>query len=184
MTRFFFSALALLLSAWANASTLPDSLPAGSPNVPVQQLDLERYAGTWHEVARLPMFFQRNCIKDTTATYTRQDNGRITVRNVCREDDGSLIEAVGEARTTKVAGGLEVRFAPAWLGWIPAVWADYWIVDLDPDYQWAVVGGPGKGALWVLSREPNMPAELLERLRQRSEARGYDLSTLIVATAP
>lgn len=184
MIRPSLCALALLITGLAQASALPEPLPPGSPNAPVATLDLDRYSGTWHEVARLPMFFQRNCIKDTTATYTRQENGRVKVRNACREEDGGLIEVVGEARTTDVAGGLEVRFAPAWLGWIPAVWADYWIIDLDPDYQWAVVGGPGKGALWVLYREPSIPADLLERLRQRAEARGYALSTLIVAAAP
>lgn len=184
-------ALALLVAAVPAAAaappastTLPDALPAGSPNAPVATLDLDRYAGTWHEVARLPMWFQRHCARDTTATYTRLPDGRIEVRNACVREDGRVDASTGVARSTGgPAGALEVRFAPRWLGWIPALWADYWVVDLDPGYQWAVVGGPGQGALWVLSRTPSMEPALLARLRERAEARGYALDDLIVAPA-
>jgi apolipoprotein D and lipocalin family protein len=175
--------LALLLATGtACAAPLPDALPDGSANAPVAELDLERYAGQWHEVARLPMFFQRKCMGDTTATYTRQDDGTIEVRNACRTDDGPL-ESVGAARTTETAGALEVRFAPDWLGWVPMVWADYWVVDLDPGYEWAVVGGPGQGAMWILSREPTLDPALFARIKQRAEARGYDLAELVVDPA-
>jgi apolipoprotein D and lipocalin family protein len=76
-----------------------------------------------------------------------------------------------------------VRFAPGWLGWLPMVWADYWVVDLDPDYQWAVVGGPGQGAMWILARETTLDPALFERIRQRAEARGYRLAELVVDPA-
>ncbi len=174
--------LALLGVGAARAASLPPPLPAGSANAPVEALDLERYAGRWHEVARLPMVFQRRCIGDTTATYTRLEDGRIEVRNGCRTKDGR-IESTGVARRAGTDGALEVRFAPAWLGWLPMVWADYWVVDLDPDYRWAVVGGPSRGAMWILSREPTLEPALLERLRQRAEARGYRLGELIVDPA-
>lgn len=163
------------------ASPLPPELPAGSPNQPVDALDLSRYAGTWHEAARLPMFFQRNCAADTTATYTLRDDGLVDVANRCTKADGGSLLAEGVARTTDRPAALDVRFAPSWLGWLPFVWADYWVIDLDPDYRWAVVGGPGQGALWFLSRDETIEPALFERLRQRAEARGYDLSELVVA---
>ncbi len=166
---------------WAEAASLPDVLPAGSPNTPVEALELERYLGTWHEVARLPMFFQRKCTADTTARYAQRDDGRITVTNRCRTAKNDFIESQGLARTTANAGALEVTFVPSMLAWLPGVWADYWVIDLDPDYRWAVVGGPGQGALWVLSREATMDEALLMRLKQRAEARGYSLNEWIVA---
>ena len=70
---------------------------------------------------------------------------------------------------------------PGWLSWVPLVWADYWVVALDPDYQWAVVGDPDREYLWILSREPAMDAGLFEQLKARAEAMGYDLQPLVLA---
>ena len=174
-------ALGLPLAAVATTA-LPAALPQGTENAPVPALDLDRYLGRWHEVARLPMFFQRKCIGETTATYAYRDNGSIEVRNACRTEDGA-IESTGVARRAGDGGALEVRFAPDWLGWASVVWADYWVVDLDPDYGWAVVGGPKQGAMWILAREPTLDPALFERIRQRAEARGYRLAELLVDPA-
>ncbi|MEO6170145.1 MAG: lipocalin family protein [Lysobacter sp.] len=153
-------------------------------NAPVHALELDRYLGKWHEIAHLPMFFQRHCVANTTATYTLKANHRIEVRNGCQTRDGGRNESVGEAKPVEGSpGALKVRFAPSWLGWVPGIWADYWVLDVAPDYGWAVVGGPGKKYLWILSREPNMDPELLERLKSDAEARGYDLKDLVVAPA-
>ncbi|GAB3737565.1 lipocalin family protein [Silanimonas algicola] len=165
--------------AAAATAALPAPLSSGTANAPVSDLDLVRYAGRWHEVARLPMFFQRKCVGDTTATYTLRPDGGVDVRNACRTGDG-IIESTGAARRAAGGGALEVRFAPRWLGWVPMVWADYWVVDLDPDYGWAVVGGPGQGAMWILARDTTLDPALFERIRQRAEARGYRLDDLIV----
>lgn len=156
---------------------------AAAANQPVPQLDLQRYLGTWHEIARLPMFFQRNCVDQVTATYTARPDGTIEVRNACRTGSGSIAESVGAARRVEGAPGqLEVRFAPGWLSWLPMVWADYWVVDLDPQYRWAVVGGPSRKYMWVLSRTPSMDAALLEGVKQRARERGYPVDQLIVST--
>lgn len=130
------------------------------------------------------MFFQRRCVRDTTATYAPTADGRLSVTNRCVTADGGVIDVSGVARTTGRPGALEVSFLPRALAWLPFGWADYWIIDLDPDYRWAVVGGPSRGALWVLARDPSIDPALLERLRQRASARGYDLGGLIVAAAP
>jgi len=174
-------ALGLSFAAHAEAAedALPAALPDGTPNTPVPALYLDRCAGRWHEVARLPMFFQRKCIGDTTATYTSRADGSIEVRNACRTDDG-MIESTGAARRAGDGGALEVRSAPGWLGWVPMVWADYWVVDLDPGYGWAVVGGPKQGAMWILSRETTLDPALFERIRQRAEARGSRLAELVI----
>lgn len=165
--------LMAVLAATAGAST---------PNRPVPQLDLKRYAGTWHEIAHLPMFFQRKCADTITADYTLQRDGTVLVRNACRQRDGTLARSLGVARPVPgTPGALQVRFAPQWLAWLPAVWADYWVIELDPEYQWAVVGGPSRKYLWVLSRRPAMDRALFEAIRARAAQRGYRVERLVMA---
>ena len=155
---------------------------ATGANAAVPTLDLQRYIGTWHEIAHLPMFFQRQCVDRISATYTPLPDGTIEVRNACRTKGGSMNESVGVARPVEGhPGQLKVRFAPDWLSWLPLVWADYWVIDLDPDYQWAVVGGPSHKYLWVLSRTPTMERALFERLRARARERGYPVDKMIMA---
>src|SRR3954463_15755670 len=95
-----------------------------SPLRVVPSVDLDRYAGRWYEIARLPNRFQKKCAGEVIAKYTRQPDGNITVLNACRMEDGSRIEAEGVAR---LAGSgqpnsvLKVRFAPAFLSFLPQV---------------------------------------------------------------
>ena len=155
---------------------------AAEPVAPVEQLDITRYAGEWDEIARLPLFYQRKCKREITAQYTLRDDGLIGVRNPCRDGHGELDEVEGVARqVADHPGRLEVRFAPDWLSWLPLTWADYWVIALDPDYQWAMVGEPGHEYLWILSRTPDMSRTRLEELKARAVAMGYDLDDLIVS---
>ncbi|MCL7714079.1 lipocalin family protein [Stenotrophomonas mori] len=154
---------------------------AQAPVVPVEHFELDRYAGQWHEIAHLPVSFQKRCVAEITASYRLRSDGRISVLNRCRVRDGSLLEAEGVAR--QVAGHpgrLQVRFAPDWLSWLPWVWADYWVIALDPDYQWAMIGEPGRDYLWILSRTPSMDSALFERLKRQATDMGYDLAPLRV----
>ncbi len=163
----------MLLSAHAMAE---------EPVTSIETLDITRYAGQWHEIAHLPVSFQRKCAGDITAAYALREDGRIDVRNACRTRDGKQAVADGVARPVEGhPGRLQVRFAPDWLSWVPLVWADYWIIALDPEYQWAVVGEPGRKYLWILSREPTMERERFEMLKERATAMGYDLAPLILA---
>jgi apolipoprotein D and lipocalin family protein len=166
--------LALAMAATPTAAPLS--------NTPVATLDLARYAGQWHEIAHLPMFFQRQCVGDITARYTVQADGTIEVRNACRTRSGDQDESVGAARPGSRPGALEVRFAPAWLGWVPGIWADYWVVELDPEYRWAVVGGPSRKYLWVLSRTPAMDRATFQGIRSRAAQRGYAVDKLVMAS--
>jgi apolipoprotein D and lipocalin family protein len=169
------TALLLLLACCVPAARAAD------PVVSVPALDISRYAGQWYEIARLPMSFQDECIGDITAAYTLRDDALIGVRNACRTAEGGTSVAEGLARPVEGhPGRLEVRFAPNWLSWLPLVWADYWVIDLDPGYTWAVVGEPDREYLWILSREPAMDRALFEQIKARAVAMGYDLNPLIV----
>lgn len=157
------------------------------PLEPVPALDLGRYAGTWHEIARYPNWFQRNCAGDVTATYTLRGDGMVGVINACRKDDGDTIRAAGVARrpdATRAPAKLEVRFAPEWLAWLPFVWADYWVIDLAPDYSHVLVGEPTREYFWILARSPRVDDATYARLLDRAKALGYDPARLVKSAGP
>jgi apolipoprotein D and lipocalin family protein len=147
----------------------------------VARVDLDRYAGRWFEIARFPNRFQRQCLADVVATYVRRPDGRIDVTNTCRTEEGTT-EARGIARPATRDGSnakLEVRFAPAYLSWLPAVWGDYWVVALADDYSWAVVGDRKREYLWLLSRTPQVGEATYRRLEEEARAKGFDTSRLV-----
>jgi apolipoprotein D and lipocalin family protein len=172
----FFSFLALMTIV-SNAQE-----KAEQPLEVVPSVDLNRYAGTWYEIARMPFRFQRQCVGDVTATYALLDDGTIRVVNRCRKENGEFDKAEGRAKLASSGGPntkLKVRFAPAFLSWLPFVWGDYWIIDLAADYSYAVVGEPDRKYLWVLSRTPEMEETVLHGVLDRAKAKGYDLTGLI-----
>ena len=156
---------------------------AAAPLPTQDWVDLARYAGRWYEIARLPNRFQEQCAGDVAATYTLRPDGRVSVVNECRGRDGKSRRAEGVARPADEKGPasrLKVRFAPPWLSFLPLVWGDYWIVGLDPDYRYAVVGDPSRKYLWVLSRSPTMDAATYELLRASAGRLGFDTARLVL----
>lgn len=181
MKRMFLLVVLAFGSAAPCGAASPDEDDSPLLNDPVPSLDLGRYAGQWHEIARLPMFFERKCVANITATYTPRTDGTIGVRNACDAANGKRMVSEGMARPVPGhPGRLEVRFAPGWLSWVPAVWADYWVVELDPDYEWAVVGGRSREYLWILSRKPTMDRATYEAIRARAARRAYPVDQLVL----
>jgi apolipoprotein D and lipocalin family protein len=166
----------LAIAALARAA----AADAGVPLRTIPSLDLPRYLGTWYEIAKYPNRFQRQCAGDTMAQYTLLPDQSIEVRNRCRRVDGSVDEAVGAARLNGGPGSpkLKVRFAPAWLSALPFVWGDYWVIDLDPQYQLAAVSEPGRQYLWILSRTPTVSPQAYDALVQRLARQGLDPARL------
>ena len=172
---------ALLLAAGVqSACTTTVDTASREPLRSIPTLDVARYMGTWHEIAKYPNRFQQQCVSNTQAEYSLAGEGRVQVINRCQASDGSVVEAVGTARQVGPADSsqLKVRFAPAWLSWLPMVWGDYWVIDLDPAYQLVAVSEPRREYLWVLSRTPAVDEEVYRRLLARLEARGFDLQRL------
>lgn len=155
---------------------------AADPPGTITALDVPRYMGTWFEIARFPNRFQTKCAGDVRADYSLEPDGRVRVVNRCRLADGRMNEAVGIARQLGPATSpkLEVRFAPAWLSFVPFVWGRYWVLDLDDDYRLAAVGEPGREYLWVLSRTPKVDGARYGALLERLAAKGYDTGRLEV----
>ena len=162
-----------------------DSPPG--PVLSVPEVDLERYAGRWHEVARLPNKFQGKCVGETTADYELLADGAIRVVNACRGADGRITKVEGRARLANRDGPtsrLKVRFAPAILSWLPMIWGDYWVLELTPDYGAALVGTPDRKYLWVLSRTAQLDDSIYRRLVATAAAQGFDVARLIPSAAP
>ena len=146
----------------------------------IQSLDVPRYMGTWFEIAKYPNRFQKQCVRNTSAEYSLQKDGTVKVMNRCQLASGDMDEAEGQARQI---GGLkspklEVRFAPAWLSWLPMVWGKYWVIDLDPEYQLVAVSEPSQEYLWVLARTPQVDPTAYNALLTRLAQKGFDVSKL------
>ncbi len=147
----------------------------------VPSVDLQRYSGTWFEIARLPNSFQKACAGEVSATYVLDGEGFIVV-NRCRKENGEVTVAEGRARRASDAepnSKLKVRFAPAFLSFLPFVWGDYWIIDLSPDYSYAVVGEPDRQYLWILARRRTLPDDTIQTILSRIKQEGYETAELI-----
>jgi apolipoprotein D and lipocalin family protein len=158
------------------------AMGADAPPPTQDWVDLARYAGRWYEIARLPNRYQDQCAGDVAATYALRPDGAVTVVNECRGRDGQTKSVQGVARRAgkeSPASRLKVRFAPAWLSWLPFVWGDYWILELDRDYRHAIVGDPSRKYLWILSRTPQVDPVTYESLVATADRLGFDMAALV-----
>lgn len=144
------------------------------PLTAVAHVDPQRYAGRWFEIARFPARFERKCEKNTTASYHLVGPRHLRIVNACTRSDGRLEVIEGTARVVAPSNAkLAVKFSP----FMPA--APYWIIDLDEDYRYAVVGEPSRRYLWILARRTRLDAETLEGIYTRLRAKGYDPGALV-----
>jgi apolipoprotein D and lipocalin family protein len=147
--------------------------------VTVGQVDLDRYAGLWYEIARIPNRFQKKCIQNTTAHYSLREDGKIEVINRCLKENGEINEIKGIAKIADEKSHAKLKVSFVRLLGISLFWADYWIIDLAKDYQWAVVGTPSRKYGWILARKPELNQEILEGIHLRLSKQGYDPSEFI-----
>lgn len=181
---------AICLAALMCASTVSAASPDATPERPapaqgaaiqtIAALDVPRYMGIWYEIAKFPNRFQRKCTSNTRAEYRLNPEGTVQVINRCKTASGEVMEAVGEARQPGAPSSpkLEVRFAPAWLSFLPMVWGEYWVIDLDDRYQIAAVSDSKREYLWILARAPQISAPDYQRLLARLAAQGFDIQKL------
>jgi len=142
----------------------------------VPKVELDRYLGKWYEIAKYPNKFQKQCVGNTTATYSRKQNGRLEVLNECLKKDGTMEAAKGEAKIAdkQTNSKLKVRFAPGFISFLPFVWANYWVIDLAPDYSYAVIGEPNRDYFWILAREPEMDDATYQQILRKAESMGFN----------
>jgi apolipoprotein D and lipocalin family protein len=150
----------------------------------VSNFEVEPYLGQWHQVAAVPAWFQSDCVARTTADYALGEDGLIEVLNSCDTADGSRKQAEARARflNARSEGRLEVTFVKVLGFWVWPAAGDYWIIGLDPEYQWAVVGQPSRKFAWILARSRSLDAQTLQGIRQVLEREAYDTCQLLLTT--
>ena len=138
----------------------------------VPYVELKKYLGKWYEIAHLPFRFEDDCT-NITATYSLSKDGKVSVLNECLRD-GKLKQAKGKAKVVDKNTGAKLKVTFFW-----PFSADYWIIDLGKDYDYAVVGTPNRKYLWILSRTPQMDDKLFSRLVESVKSKGFDVNKLI-----
>lgn len=148
----------------------------------VALLDINRYMGTWHEIARFPNKHQEKCIK-TQAVYSLGNDNEISIKNSCTLADGSTkeVQGIGRIKDPATRAKLEVNFIPRWLRWLGLGWGKYWVIELDPNYQYVVVSEPKREYLWILSRAGTMEKSVYNGIVQRLKNNNFDVSKLILS---
>jgi apolipoprotein D and lipocalin family protein len=146
------------------------------PLATVDYVDLDRYQGTWYEIARYPNSFERGCT-GVTAQYAPLPDGRIRVVNKCRKSslNGPVDRQIGVARVVDRTTNAKLKVQFFW-----PFEGDYYIIDLDPDYQYAVVGEPSRKFFWILSRTPSMDAATFDAILARMPDWRYDPDRLFL----
>ena len=147
----------------------------------VEKIELNKYLGTWHEVARKPLYFQRKCDSNVTANYSLNKNGNIKVDNSCYTKDGKFKQTIGEAFVQNAPSNskLKVSFLPKIIRWLPVGRGDYWVLKIDENYETVLVGEPDKKYMWILSRSQQPQPEVVQEYLNYAESIGYDLSDVI-----
>ena len=141
----------------------------------VAQVDLNRYIGTWYEIARYNHRFQEGCV-GSMATYSLRDDGKINVLNECYEGSfsGKHRSAKGKAWVVDKVSNAKLKVSFFW-----PFSGDYWIIDLGKDYEYAVIGHPKRKYLWILSRTPQMDENVYQDILNRLKNQDYDVSKLL-----
>lgn len=170
--NFRFAYLFLIILMASSCSSVPRK---STPQLQVvSYVDLDRYLGKWYEIARYPHSFEEGCF-GATAFYEKIEGGGIKVINQCRKGslEGELDEAIGQATVVdnKTNAKLLVQFFWPFKG-------NYWIIDLDKDYQYAIVSEPNRQYLWILSRSPQMEPQTVGMLKEKIREKGFDLAYL------
>ena len=176
----FAHVLPVVMCLWFVCLAVPGTAGENAPLVTVSHVDLSRYLGKWYEIARYPAWFQKGCT-GSTAHYSTLPDGRIGIVNHCFKNslDGPLKESSGKAEVVDPSTNARLKVCFFW-----PFKGDYWIIDLDPDYQWAVVGVPSRKYLWILSRTPLLDDAVYQGIIKRLIKQGYDPQRLTRTPQP
>ena len=141
----------------------------------VASVDLNRYMGKWYEIAKIPNRFQKKCSGRTTAEYKLRAGGTVLVVNSCLDDEGKRMVAKGIAKVSDPVTDAKLKVSFVRFLGVHLFWGDYWIVGLDREYQYAIVGGPSRKYGWILGRRPELSNEEWIAVKDILRSQGYKL---------
>jgi apolipoprotein D and lipocalin family protein len=139
----------------------------------VKYVDLKMYAGLWYEIAKIPNSFQDHCKYGTKAEYILREDGNIDVINSCYDEEGELDLAEGLAKVVDKTSNSKIEVSFVSIFGIHLFWGDYWIIGLDKNYEYAIVGHPERKYGWILSRTPVLSQDKLDEAFNILTAQGY-----------
>ena len=147
----------------------------------VPRVELDKCLGLWYEVARKPLFFQKECQKNVTARYTINEYGNVEVDNRCIDQEGNELRSLGEGFVSNAPynSKIKVSFLPEALRWVPFARGDYWILKIDSQYQMALVGEPKRKYLWVLSRTPHPDEQKVTEYLRYAQTLGFSIKDMV-----
>lgn len=160
--------LSSLLLSCSNSKTMVNTKT-------VEYLDIEKFLGTWYEIARFPHSFEKGLV-GVTATYSMREDGKIKVINQGYKNtlDGELKKAIGKAKIPDINFPSRLKVSFFWI-----FYSDYLVLELDEEnYEWAVIGSSTPNYLWILSRKPQLDESLIKEMETRLKNRGYNLDQL------
>lgn len=146
---------------------------AGQPLPTVVNVDVQRYLGGWVQQGLVPNKFQKMCVSDTSATYARDGEG-LSVTNRCIDANGKPVEAKGVAKVVEGSNNAKLK-----VSFFRPFYGDYWVLALDPDYQWVLVGEPARENGWVLSRAKQLDDATYNAILEKAAALGYDKTRFV-----
>lgn len=171
----------ILLSAIQSVYAENSTPAVISPVTSVKSINLPQYLGCWYEVARLPMFFERHCAGNVTATYSLNPDLTVKVDNQCITSNGKTIQSIGQATPIDTSNAkLSVTFLPSWLRWTGFAKTPYWILKIDDHYTTALIGEPSRKYLWILSRTSQIAPETYHEYVLEAQRQGFNTSQLII----
>ncbi len=143
-------------------------------------VDLDRFVGSWFEVARLPDRQDKDCLSDARVTYARTDDG-LRLLSLCRRENGTIKRSTGRAKLVDDAtqSRFKISYSHSAFDALPFVWSDYTIIDVADDYSSAIVGAADRKHLWFLSRQPTVTDAAHQDFMNKARAQGFDTSALV-----
>lgn len=176
----FISKLIVTATIYACVTTVLTSCSTANeaalaPMPVVASVEVSRYLGSWHQVAWIPNSFQGDCASDTQATYTL-DGKDLRVQNQCKDLNGKTTEAIGIAKIVEGTNNAKLR-----VSFFRPFYGNYWVLALDPDYQWVLVGEPKRTFGWVLARDKQLAPATLNHILDRAVALGYERAAFKVS---